>query len=410
MSRIPDLLFSEYDLSSTIEAHGQKLIEEIDALEANRLLNTNPDELLAYFEEKYHINVPKLDEANIQTDHAVTKVDVTRGPNRFLYDSDRPIYIEGTKITFFIAYEGDKDLFKCRPSTFTFNPPRAEIGEREISFVYQVTNHDADAIKKQFNREFEEVKKWLSWIEKDVSSFNTQLKGKAGGRITSRREKLIKDQGLAASLGFPMRRRDNAPQTYIVPTVKRKIAPIMLTPSKTPFVPEPTIEMKEYEYILQVISNMVSVMERSPGAFKSMGEEDLRQHFLVQLNGQYEGQATGETFNSQGKTDILIREKDRNVFIAECKFWHGPEELKKAIDQSLGYATWRDGKLALLIFNRDRALTTVLQKIPEVVKAHPNYIRQETYALKTGFRFIMEHKDDTQRELMMIVMVFEVPA
>jgi hypothetical protein len=28
-------------------------------------------------------------------------------------------------------------------------------------------------------------------------------------------------------------------------------------------------------------------------------------HFLVQLNGQYEGQATGETFNFEGKTDMI---------------------------------------------------------------------------------------------------------
>jgi hypothetical protein len=59
--------------------------------------------------------------------------------------------------------------------------------------------------------------------------------------------------------------------------------------------------MAEYEHILEIMSNMVHVIERSPEAFKGMREEDLRQHFLVQLNGQYEGQATGETFNFQGK-------------------------------------------------------------------------------------------------------------
>jgi hypothetical protein len=47
-----------------------------------------------------------------------------------------------------------------------------------------------------------------------------------------------------------------------------------------------------------------------------MGEEDLRSHFLVQLNGVFQGQATGETFNFQGKTDILIRVEGRNVFMA----------------------------------------------------------------------------------------------
>jgi hypothetical protein len=51
---------------------------------------------------------------------------------------------------------------------------------------------------------------------------------------------------------------------------------------------------------------MVRVMEQSPHAFATMHEEDLRTYFLVQLNAQYEGQATGETFNFQGKTDILI--------------------------------------------------------------------------------------------------------
>ncbi len=94
---------------------------------------------------------------------------------------------------------------------------------------------------------------------------------------------------------------------------------------------------EEYEFILSTISNMVEVMERSPRAFENMEEENLRQHFLVQLNGQYEGNATGETFNYQGKTDIFLRVEDRNVFIAECAFWRGEKSLKDKIDQLLSY-------------------------------------------------------------------------
>ena len=81
--------------------------------------------------------------------------------------------------------------------------------------------------------------------------------------------------------------------------------------------------MSEYEEILRMMQSMAQVMELSPHVFETLGEEDLRTHFLVALNGQYEGQATGETFNFQGKTDILIRADGRNVFIAECKFWSG---------------------------------------------------------------------------------------
>ena len=57
----------------------------------------------------------------------------------------------------------------------------------------------------------------------------------------------------------------------------------------------------------------------------------------MNLNGHYD--ATGETFNAEGKTDILIRTDGRNVFIAKCKFWKGQKALHVAIDQMLGYLT-----------------------------------------------------------------------
>jgi hypothetical protein len=59
-------------------------------------------------------------------------------------------------------------------------------------------------------------------------------------------------------------------------------------------------------------------------------------HYLVQLNGQYQGAATGETFNHTGKTDILIRHENKNIFVAECKFWGGYEELIATTTQLLG--------------------------------------------------------------------------
>jgi hypothetical protein len=74
-------------------------------------------------------------------------------------------------------------------------------------------------------------------------------------------------------------------------------------------------------------------MERSPSAFTMIDEEDLRQHFLVQLNGHYKGQATGETFNYQGKTDILVRAGGKNIFVAECKYWRGEKSYADTIDQ-----------------------------------------------------------------------------
>lgn len=155
---------------------------------------------------------------------------------------------------------------------------------------------------------------------------------------------------------------------------------------------------------------MVMVMERSPQAFKTMREEDLRQHFLVQLNGQYEGQATGETFNFNGKTDIIIRTNGKNIFIAECKFWNGPSGIGKAIDQLLRYASWRDTKTALLVFNREGAFSNVLKKLPEAVESHPNFKKTCQYSSETGFQYILGHRDDPNRELTLTVLAFEIPA
>jgi hypothetical protein len=264
-------------------------------------------------------------------------------------------------------------------------------------------------VKQDFDRRLNEIKKWIGWITNDVNQFNEQLSTLVEQEIKTRRAKLLRDSGIVAELGFPLKHRENAPTTYAVPEVKRKLIP---KPEATtePFKPEPTLTMEDYDHILSVIYNMALVMERSPRAFQSMKEEDIRQHFLVQLNGQYEGQATGETFNYEGKTDILIRNHGRNIFIAECKFWNGAEALLKTIDQILNYLSWRDTKTAILLFNRNKNFTDVLAQIPNITKKHPNFKIQLEYGRETGFRFVFHQKDDKNRDLLLTILAFDVPS
>ena len=151
-------------------------------------------------------------------------------------------------------------------------------------------------------------------------------------------------------------------------------------------------------------------MERSPNAFKSIDEESLRSHFLVQLNGHYEGQATGETFNYSGKTDILLRVDGKNIFIGECKYWSGPKETHQTLDQLLSYSSWRDTKVALIIFNRKRNFSTVLEAITPTVEAHPNFKRSLAISGETRFRFVIAHRDDPAREMIVTVLAFDVPS
>lgn len=150
-------------------------------------------------------------------------------------------------------------------------------------------------------------------------------------------------------------------------------------------------------------------MERSPSTFATMDEGTLRDHYLVQLNGQFEGQATGETFNAGGKTDILLRVESKNAFIAECKFWKGAKSYVRTIDQLLGYSSWRDTKTAIFVFYRNRDTTKVLQEIKISTEAHPNYKRTLSWSHESGFYYVVHHPTDSNRELVMTVLVFDIP-
>jgi hypothetical protein len=212
---------------------------------------------------------------------------------------------------------------------------------------------------------------------------------------------------MVASLGIPVRRLENAAPTYAdAPSRRQATRP---SPGVAAKAPEPILPAEEYENILTTVRGMAHLMERSPKTFARLGEEALRDHFLLQLNGQYQGGATGETFNFEGKTDILIREKNRNLFIAECKFWDGPAKLAATVDQLLGYASWRDTKTAIFLFNRGRALTGVLAKVIPTISAHSSFVREIRYGGETDFRFVLHHRDDPERELTLTVLAFEVP-
>ena len=64
------------------------------------------------------------------------------------------------------------------------------------------------------------------------------------------------------------------------------MAPAPLPPASSP---DPTLQEDHYKNILCICENMARVMERSPSAFEKIAEEDLRWHFIMQLNAQYDG-------------------------------------------------------------------------------------------------------------------------
>ena len=409
MSR-SDQLFSHGDLGSALRVREQKLSEAAQVIPADHALATSAEDLAAALVDEYQVEPIILDEAAMTIEQQDERIDVRSDRLRFIQDQSRPFYVPGTRFTLHVPFSGDADLFKFRPSHFTSSLPSGVVSGTDLLISASAAAPIERDIKAQVDGQLNQIKEYVATIASDVAAFNARLTGVALPAATRRREKVIADHDLAASFGVPVRRAD-APRTYVAPPVGRQVNRAASATRGSPNAPlDPALSSEVYEDILAITRQMAAVMERSPKAFATMGEEDLRQHFLVQLNGQYEGDATGETFNFEGKTDILIRRKGRNIFVGECKFWGGPKKLTETIDQILGYLSWRDTKAAIFVFNRGRELSQVLAQISPTVTAHPAFVRELAYGVETDFRFVIRHRDDPERELTLSVLVFEVSA
>lgn len=402
------LLFSGPDWFSVEKGRKGQMSAAILNMDTNRILNTPLEDLADYFEGEYQIEVPVLITDEASADQQEKDIDVSGDRDRY-WGARGPHLVRGTEVTVRVPFSGDQGLFKVRPTSFTLEALYASVEGNEIVIRTSDVNPDAARIKAFVDRQLQAIEGYLATLRKNAAPLNKSLRTIALEQLTARKEKLLKDQNLVSELGFKLRDRSGMPKTYVAPEVKRKMKPTLPPSRSGNFKPEPAISTEDYEHILTVIQNMAIVMEQSPSAFESINEESLRSHFLVQLNGQYEGQATGETFNFGGKTDILLRVDGKNIFIAECKYWGGPKKLSETVDQLLSYSSWRDTKAAILIFNRRKNFSKVLQAIPPTIESHESYKRTESVSGETSFRFILGNIDDRAREIILTVLAFDIP-
>lgn len=409
ISKDRGLLFCTKDLREMLTNLVQAMRNEVEKLDPNRLLNTAPADLAQYLTHKYQVTSVALRKDQWYLTESEAQVDVRYDPMRWIDDKTRPVLLPGQRIEVRIPFDGDRELLYLRGNQITFNPPRAIVENQEIILTYEMPADMPRDIRPEIDSTLQQIEQQLLWQQGMIGAHNASLSQIADDAISVRRQRLLANSGRVSSLGIPVKPRADAPKTYTIPTTFRKATPVLPPATSTPFEPEPAWAIDHYEHALNVIQQMALVIERSPTAFRRMNEEDLRQHFLVQLNGHFQGKATGETFNLEGKTDILLREGSRNVFIAECKFWKGPRKFSEAIDQLLGYAAWRDSKTAILIFNRGTELSVVLSAVCKTAKAHSNFKRSIEWPHETGFRYVFHHNGDPNREFVLSVLVFNVP-
>lgn len=402
--------FSEGDAQPTFQSILTKVTREIHSLENEYVLKAPASELEEYYVEKVTIKPLVLHSEDYFIEkQSATRIDVSHDFSR-VSPGERAV-VPGTRLDIAIPYEGGPLLWKIRASTRSLSGyPEIEIRDDNIAFsvVFPDDSANPDKLKSEIEKQVKSLADAVQHLRHDVDNHNRSAPEQVKAALQKKRETAKATIGAVEQLGIPVKRRDK-PLTYTIPTKRREVPTRRPDVATEPYKPEPELDEKDYQHILQIIRSMSLVIERSPEAFSTLDEEAIRNHFLLQLNGHYEGGATGETFNASGKTDILIRVEDRNIFIAECKFWRGPKAFSKAIDQLLDYLSWRDTKSALLVFNQTRDSTAVRSKMHEVMEGRGEHRKTVSHDPEGDSRYVFVKDSDPGREIIVTTQLYDIP-
>lgn len=264
-----NLLFYGHSFSDVCLSRKQRMSDQINAYDAKYLLNVNTEEFYEFLYGAFSFEAPLLHTDKIEIcDQGERRIQVN--------DYGEMITQNALYFVFAIPFDGDELLFSCQPSTYSMNPPCGDVRDNELRMEYQTTLHDEQAVKTEFRNDLSRIQTSLEVVRKDVERWNINLKKEIPILANARKEKLLKDQGVIASLGFPLRKRANMPETYTVPIARKKLVVQAQASTKAPQKPEPALDLQQYDQILKILSDMSLVMERSPQTFSEIDEESLR--------------------------------------------------------------------------------------------------------------------------------------
>lgn len=307
-----------------------------------------------------------------------------------------------------LPFAGDPELFQCRPDGAYPSgiAARVEAGRGCVAFEIPLDDRDPARAWAAIEAVLRPLREVVETQARQIRADRVDLERELRDRIEARRRDLQSQREFIAGLGLGVSDLPD-PGRAVGPAVSRTLELKSVAPAADSW----RLSAENFEAILETLRHMSLVIERCPRAFAGMGEEDLRMHFLVHLNAVFRGAATGETFNRTGKTDILLRHEGQNLFIAECKFWKGKTQFAETVEQLLGYLTWRDSRAAVLVFVRGVAMTTVLDRIDEVLRGDDRSVEVRSDPARPGeYRVQFRRPSDPDSLVHIAVQCYEVGA
>lgn len=277
-----------------------------------------------------------------------------------------------------------------------------------VSFSFKLYKKDPEEFKKT-KRDFQ--RKAFTNLENTnevATNWMQSLPGIVNSLFQQQKNKYLQENDFFAAINVKV--NTDTTSVFTAPTIKKKVIPQPSVSKHKEFSSEPMMAKEMYDDILKVIYDLGKNMEKKPSTYNGKDEEGIRDQFLLVLETRYDSTtATGETFNKGGKTDIILKyAKDgSNLFVAECKFWHGASEFHKAISQLFDrYLTWRDSKAALILFVTNKDFTNVIDTIKKETPNHPYFVNVTGARGETSFSFQFHLPQDKDKVVFLEIIAF----
>lgn len=393
----------------------QAVLAAIDAMSDADVLQRDHDQWSRELADEARLEAPTADPTGlVLKDEGRVDVDCTgaAGVTYSMSEYGRGVIRPGKRLRATVPCTGPA-AFLLTQRNYVQRDPQMEVTEAGVARVWDWPRvKTAETFQLNVEEFRRDVTDRAEWVAAEVERSNASLAELALKRLGERRKEALDESEFLGALNMPLQRDPETPPPAVgtarpkaTPARRLKASGVTSTPGAAPGSPG----LDElYEHVLDVVRAVGRGMERSPGSFKGVDEPVLRDHMLVTLNTHYEGRAHGESFNRNGKTDILVRVENENVFIGECKWWDGPESLRKALSQLFGYSTWRDSRVALIFYVDRKNMADVVDKARTELESHEEFVRWEAPPRENEMRCRVRWPEDGRREATLTAVFFHV--
>jgi hypothetical protein len=198
------LFYRNGTLDDTLSAYERKIRGSIDtAIDAK--LGTAPDDEIAksLAAEMYVSPLRFRFDRVTRSAPKDVEIDISGNPMSFLAPGDSP-FVKGTRLEFFLPFEGDATLLHLRTNPHSSQFPRGDIEGERVVIAVEGVNLEPAVAKQRLDTELALLKECAERSSIQVTQFNERLVGLILDAVKRRGTERSKHEQLGSAFDFPL--------------------------------------------------------------------------------------------------------------------------------------------------------------------------------------------------------------